>query len=277
MACVIQVQEYITALHSACQCLESTATSKTAENKLQKALARVHKCEQASQSSISDTSKAGSRAAKAITAKTLPASQTPELADADTNPPAQNVPPAATDATQTPMQPVQTADVAMSDAAVSALHKPETDKHVHQSAAVSTAKQASAQPGEETVSDADKENVGASKEKARGDKEEAKAAREQEKAQKEAMKEQQNAEREQQRLQKEQQKAEKERQRLEKDQQKAEKEAEKERIRSSALLAVVCLLCLQAFYSVRVLPPNDTLLSISHSTQMTTVLVWGSL
>lgn len=263
MACVIQAQEYMTALHSACQCLESTATSKTAENKLQKALARVHKCAHASQSAISDTSKT---VPKAAPAKAVPAAQTAELADADTNPPARYAPPAATDAAQTPMQPVQTADVAMNDVALSAPSQSETDKHVHQSAAMFTAKQTSAQPGEETVLEADKENAGANKEKARADKEAAKAAREQEKALKEAMWEQQNAEREQQQLQKEQQKAEKERQRLEKDQQKAEKEqqkaekeAEKERVRSAILLHVGWLMCLQLVGIVAAL----SLLSIS--------------
>ena len=199
----------------------------------------MHKLEQASQLAIPDTSSAVPMAGKTITAKAVPASQTADLADAGTHPAARNVSQAATDAAQTPMQPVQTADVAMSDASLSAPDQAQNDKHLHSSEAVSTAKQASVQPGQETMLEADKENPGANKENAKTDKEAAKAAREQEKAQKEALKEQQIAEREQQRLLKEQQKAEKERQRLEKDQQKAEKEqqraekeAEKERIRS---------------------------------------------
>ncbi len=44
---MLQAQEHITALHNACQQLDSTATGKAAETRLQKALDKLHKIQQA--------------------------------------------------------------------------------------------------------------------------------------------------------------------------------------------------------------------------------------
>lgn len=60
----LQAQEHLTALHSACQLLQSTASSKAADNKLQKALNKLHKLEQGAASQAApptSSNKAGSQ------------------------------------------------------------------------------------------------------------------------------------------------------------------------------------------------------------------------
>lgn len=217
----MQAQEYLTALHNACQCLQSTASGKTAENRLQKALAKVHKLSQPS-------SKARCQGQTTTTAVHSPltganaAKQTAQ-AKQGTN---QNT-------LEAPVRPHGEAnDEGCAQPAGSSQAAPIEQQVTAQS-------QVPGQHMQEAKTDADKENAAANTAKSMASKEAAKVARDKDRVQKEALKQQQHAEREQQRLAKEQQKAEKEQQRLEKESQKAEreeqkaaKEAEKELLRS---------------------------------------------
>ena len=77
--CVLQAQEHLTALHSACQLLQSTANSKAADNKLQKALNKLYKLEQGAASqaaSFASSSKAGSQAQATLPATAAAGSET---------------------------------------------------------------------------------------------------------------------------------------------------------------------------------------------------------
>ena len=234
MQLLLQAQELMTALHSVCQCLQSSASGKTAENKLQKALNRVHKLEQAS-------IKTGHAAA--TLSKAAAACETQPATNVATDPSSQQAlePSSATDAALTPGESLQKADVEMDDVGTSQAAKitqPAADSEAHPAASASGLN-SEGLPIEQT-DQADKEDVRADKEKCKAGKDAARASKEHEKAEKEALKEQQTAEKEQLRQQKEQQKADKERQKAEKEQQKAEREqqkaekdAEKERIRSA--------------------------------------------
>lgn len=227
----------MTALHSVCQCLQSSASGKTAENKLQKALNRVHKLEQAS-------SKTG-HPAVTLSAAAAASDAQPAIIVA-TDPSSQQAlePSSATDAALTPGESLQTADVEMDDVGTSQaaeISQPPAGSTPHP-AAIASGLTSEGLPIGETAHQADKENVRADKEKCKAGKDAARAAKEKEKAEKEALKEQQTADKEQLRQQKEQQKADKERQKAEKEQQKAEREqqkaekdTEKERIRSASV------------------------------------------
>lgn len=70
----VQSQEYLNALHKACQQLESTATGKTAETRLQKSLDKLHKLQQAS--APSEAPGPGSANAAAADAAQQPAPKT---------------------------------------------------------------------------------------------------------------------------------------------------------------------------------------------------------
>ena len=63
---MLQAQEHITALHNVCQQLESSATGKAAEARLQKALDKLHKIQQATLSAASGSTGHGTKTEQAI-------------------------------------------------------------------------------------------------------------------------------------------------------------------------------------------------------------------
>ena len=90
---MLQAQEHITALHHVCQQLESSATGKAAETRLQKALGKLEKIQQASLVSAAEGTRlqahtpAGAAADTPTAAETMPVEQSAGRGNAGQAPP----------------------------------------------------------------------------------------------------------------------------------------------------------------------------------------------